>query len=934
MPRAAPTARAGRPVARPRLRAQAARPAASATPSRGPTCRSWCASRCGSRPTRRSWSPAAVRLVLQVHDEQNPLHLCDAAVLWTGDEHEHGFGDRARTHAAIALRGAAEAWPVLDRLLELRVPDQITLDGDELESLLEDGVAALAGRGVDVLWPRSLGRDLTATTVLDRARPMSRARGPAPHRHVRRGRAVQLPLAARAARRPADRGRDGPAGHAARRRCSGCAATGRSSTRRSPARPASAWSAPPRRPRRSRRRSPAWSSSAPPSSPSRSRSQLGASLLKVRERLLNAAAAAAGRRARRAARHAARLPAPGADLAGRAHLARPRRLPGRRHGARQDDHPDRPAPAPRRGGSPGPTLVVCPASLLGNWEQELARFAPGVAVRRFHGERPLARRARRAGSCSRRTAPCGSATRSSPRCGWDLVVADEAQHVKNARSSTAKALRRIPSAVRVALTGTPMENNLTELWAILDWVIPGLLGSRQAFRRVWASPIEAGRARDQDPAVRGPDRAVPAAPPQVRPRHRARAAGQDRDRPPAAPDPRAGGALRVVRPRHDGADRAGRPRRPGDPPRPGAGAAHRAQADLQPPGALPQGVRRRSGSAAARRSSTWSTSCSAPCWPRTARRWSSPSTSRWRRLLEAHLAKAGIPHQFLHGGTPVREREAMVARFQARRGAGVPALAQGRRHRPQPHPRRPRHPLRPLVEPGRRGAGHRPRLPDRADPAGPGAPAGHPGHDRGAGRRAARAQARAGRRRARPRRGRADRARRRRAARPGHAAPRGRPPRAAGTSGRDHRRPPAHARPAAAPRGRRAGGRRPGSARSRRRRTPRPTWPPRAPSRGPGGSARSASSPAGSWPPSRTSTGSGRCSGTVPVLDAVAPPRRWSRRWPPRPAGWRRCWPATCRTRWSSTPRRPASSCCPTAASSARPAPARPGPTRARTRWR
>ena len=58
-------------------------------------------------------------------------------------------------------------------LLELRVPDQITLDGDELESLLEHGVAALAGRGVDVLWPRSLGRDLTASAVLDRSRPMS-----------------------------------------------------------------------------------------------------------------------------------------------------------------------------------------------------------------------------------------------------------------------------------------------------------------------------------------------------------------------------------------------------------------------------------------------------------------------------------------------------------------------------------------------------------------------------------------------------------------------------------------------------------------------------------------------------------------------------------------------------------------------------------------
>ena len=111
----------------------------------------------------------AVRLVPQAHDEQNPLHLCDLALLWTDTPEEHGFGERARTHATIALRAAADAWPVLDRLLEVRVPDQITLDTDELVSLLEDGVGALRARGVDVLWPRSLGRDLSATTVLDRA---------------------------------------------------------------------------------------------------------------------------------------------------------------------------------------------------------------------------------------------------------------------------------------------------------------------------------------------------------------------------------------------------------------------------------------------------------------------------------------------------------------------------------------------------------------------------------------------------------------------------------------------------------------------------------------------------------------------------------------------------------------------------------------------
>ena len=109
----------------------------------------------------------SVRLVLQVHDELDPLHLCDAALLWTGGPDDHGFGERARTHAAIALRAAAQAWPVLDRLLELRVPDEISLDTDELVSLLDDGVAALRRAGVDVLWPRSLGRDLTTRATLE-----------------------------------------------------------------------------------------------------------------------------------------------------------------------------------------------------------------------------------------------------------------------------------------------------------------------------------------------------------------------------------------------------------------------------------------------------------------------------------------------------------------------------------------------------------------------------------------------------------------------------------------------------------------------------------------------------------------------------------------------------------------------------------------------
>jgi SNF2 family DNA or RNA helicase len=144
----------------------------------------------------------------------------------------------------------------------------------------------------------------------------------------------------------------------------------------------------------------------------------------------------------------------------------------------------------------GPTLVVCPASLMGNWETEIRRFAPDTAVRRFHGSsRNLAGLEDGFVLTTYGTMRRDHATLSN--VAWDLVVADEAQHIKNATSSTARNLRTIESRCRVALTGTPVENNLTELWAILDWATPGLLGSRAAFRKVWAAPIESG----VDPSV-------------------------------------------------------------------------------------------------------------------------------------------------------------------------------------------------------------------------------------------------------------------------------------------------------------------------------------------------------------------------------------------------------------------------------------------------
>ncbi|SCD87354.1 Helicase conserved C-terminal domain-containing protein [Streptomyces sp. DfronAA-171] len=137
--------------------------------------------------------------------------------------------------------------------------------------------------------------------------------------------------------------------------------------------------------------------------------------------------------------------------------------------------------------------MVCPASLLGNWEQEIRRFAPGTAVRRFHG----AGRTVEGADSGFVLTTYGTMRLDAERLGahrWGLLVADEAQHVKNASSATAGALRLIPAAARVALTGTPVENGLSELWALLDWTSPGLLGTHARFRRRWIAPIEAERS--------------------------------------------------------------------------------------------------------------------------------------------------------------------------------------------------------------------------------------------------------------------------------------------------------------------------------------------------------------------------------------------------------------------------------------------------------
>jgi len=140
-----------------------------------------------------------------------------------------------------------------------------------------------------------------------------------------------------------------------------------------------------------------------------------------------------------------------------------------------------------RGGS---TLVVCPTSLLGNWEREAARFVPGARVSRYHGAN---RRLPEPGNGDIVVTTYGVVRSDAEKLAglhFDLVVADEAQNIKNPRSRSARAMRLLAGRSRFALTGTPVENRLSELWSIMDWAAPGLLGTQESFRLAYVVPIE------------------------------------------------------------------------------------------------------------------------------------------------------------------------------------------------------------------------------------------------------------------------------------------------------------------------------------------------------------------------------------------------------------------------------------------------------------
>ncbi len=145
----------------------------------------------------------------------------------------------------------------------------------------------------------------------------------------------------------------------------------------------------------------------------------------------------------------------------------------------------------------GPCLVVAPTSVCGNWAAELARFAPGLTSHRLAEADDRALTLGTLGPGDVLIASYGLLAREEDKLAavsWAMAILDEAQTIKNAGTQRARSSQRLQAGFRLALTGTPVENDLEELWSLFRFVNPTLLGSRDAFAKRFGTPI----ARDND----------------------------------------------------------------------------------------------------------------------------------------------------------------------------------------------------------------------------------------------------------------------------------------------------------------------------------------------------------------------------------------------------------------------------------------------------
>ncbi|GAA3151516.1 DEAD/DEAH box helicase [Streptomyces rameus] len=599
------------------------------------------------------------RAVLQVHGHRGSADVLDAASLWsTADTRHAASAPRARADALLALRRAARAWPPLTPLLSAAVPDAVDLADDEIAELLGEGARALSAVGVDVHWPKQPARGLTPHAAIgppeDATVPPGAASALSSFLSADSGVALswRFDLGGRElsreeldrlaeARRPLVRLRDG-------------------------------WVL------------------VDPREAERARAEQNRSLAPVEAlaAALTGSAEIDGRRvdvrptgwleALRERLTATGRPRTTGQPPGLAATLRDYQLRGLDWLARTTSFGLGCCLADDMGlgktvtlialhlhrrtdpSAAGPALVVCPASLLGNWQREIERFAPGVPVRRFHGP---GRDLDSVADGEFVLTTYGTMRLDAGRLAevpWGMVVADEAQHVKNPYSTTARALRTIGARARVALTGTPVENNLTELWAILDWTTPGLLGRLGTFRARYAQPVEGGRdpaaaqrlARLVGPFLLRRRKSDPGIAPELPPK-------TETDHPVALTAEQAGLYEALTRETLQRIATADDMARRGLIVRLLTGLKHICNHPAQ---FLKEDDPRLAGRSGKLEllDELLGTILAEGSGVLVFTQY-----VRMARLLERHLAARGVPSLLLHGGTPVTAREALVQRFQA-----------------------------------------------------------------------------------------------------------------------------------------------------------------------------------------------------------------------------------------------------------------------------
>ncbi|MFE5899004.1 DEAD/DEAH box helicase [Streptomyces sp. NPDC056488] len=636
--------------------------------------------------TAASQEAPGFRAVLQLHGVADPALVADAAEVWSGSGPVGAaFGPRARMDALLALRRAARAWPPLSPLLSAAVPDTVELADEEVAELLGPAADALAALGVRVHWPRELSDRLTARveigthtsgagTDTDTGATHTDVHADADANagtdaDTRTGAAASsLPSLLAADSLLAFNWRFAVGDHElTRAELDRLAETGRPLVRLRDkwvlVDPAEVRRA---RAHQDRKVTPVDALSAVLTGTAEVDGravEVAATgpLERLRERLANpegdrpevaqpAALAATLRDYQLRGLdwlHRMTSLGLGGCLADDMGLGKTITLIAL-HLHRQTD------PA-----SAGPTLVVCPTSLMGNWQREVEKFAPGTPVRRFHG---AARDLEGLPDGGFVLTTYGTMRLDAERLAerdWGLVVADEAQHVKNPYSATARRLRTIGARARVALSGTPVENNLSELWAILDWTTPGLLGGLGAFRARFATAVEGGR----DPAAAARLAAL------VRPfllRRRKSDPGIAPELPPKTETDRtvsltpeqAGLYEAVVRETLAAISEADGMARRGLVVKLLTGLKQICNHPAQYLKEERPEIEGRSGKLELLDELLDTILAEGACT------LVFTQYVGMARLLEAHLAARGVRTQFLHGGTPVAEREAMVARFQ------------------------------------------------------------------------------------------------------------------------------------------------------------------------------------------------------------------------------------------------------------------------------